>query len=276
MNPSCKHLRLIAGVLTSLLLFCQPATVLSVSSQERTSFFDTYDIVFLGDSTTNSLRYHGVLPDEKDTTRVWCGAQNTLSMWGLSSKKIKLTKSMLEELHLLPDDTNARMKIKENPAEAGTFLIPLSDLLALRRPACLVVTLGINGCSLMDKETFIKEYETLISTVKKHSPQTILVLNSVFPVLQHATVKQSDIDRTNVIIEDIAKKNAILFINSSAHLKENAFAPSDMLDHTDGIHWNKKGCQKIISVLTELLKETLFSPEKQPKERIGVHHEKAM
>lgn len=265
MNPSSKPIRRLSLLLCFSLIFIQLSTVLSVQAVERTSFFEERDVIFLGDSTTNSFRHHGVLKDGKNTTRVWCGAQNTLSMWGLASKKIKVTRTMKEELLAIPDSEAFLSEMSENPAEPGTFLLPIASLLALRRPACLVITLGINGCVLMEKEAFAKEYCDLIELVRRTSPTTLVVLNSIFPVREGGKVSNQEIDETNRLIHEIAKDRGVYFIDTNAALKAESTPYTEWIGDGDGIHWTKKGCERILDLLASLLDVTIPPKIKQPR-----------
>ena len=52
------------------------------------------NVIFLGDSTTNAIRHHELLPGGKNTASVWSGVDGTLSMWDVSRKEIGITEAM--------------------------------------------------------------------------------------------------------------------------------------------------------------------------------------
>ena len=50
------------------------------------------------------------------------------------------------------------------------------------KPEYLVITLGVNGISFMDEEWFIRDYTSLVQLVQAASPDTKIILNSIYPV----------------------------------------------------------------------------------------------
>ena len=217
-------------------------------------------ICFLGDSTTNSLRYHGVLPGGRDTVQVWTGAKNTLSMWDIAEKKICLSPPMYEALRASPHFPKHKMRLTET-AKDGKLYLDIATMMSIMRPKMLVITLGINGCAMMTKSDFKTEYTRLIRVLKEASPESTLVLNTIYPVMQTAVVKNSDIDAANSWISEIAKDENLPFLNTNFLLKaENGFPLSSYLDSTDGIHWNQDGAKKILEVLLHALEAYTKTP----------------
>ncbi|MBQ7377232.1 MAG: hypothetical protein IJW71_02800 [Clostridia bacterium] len=207
------------------------------------------DAVFLGDSTTNSLRFWGVLEGGRDTAAVWTGPDSTLSMWGLADKEIGLTVGMKRVY-------GDRLQ-KANVRRIGqTDVLSLIDLSALIKPAKMIITLGINGCALMSKEDFKAEYTDLISALKEATPKTRIYLSSIFPVARHSRIKKASLDLANRWIKEIASEQSVSFIDTNRHLCDaDGYAPSELVDSADGIHWNQAGCRRIVTVFEKLLEE---------------------
>ena len=113
-------------------------------------------IVFLGDSRTYGLRHFAMLEGGADTAQVWTPLCGTMSVWDMQNQKIYLP------------DTGAEMTC----AEAA----------ALKRPEILLISLGFNGFEIVDSEYFVSEYLKLIESVQKSSPETVIILQSMFPV----------------------------------------------------------------------------------------------
>ena len=214
------------------------------------------DTVFLGDSTTNSLRFWGILPWDS----VWTGDKCTLSMWDVSKKKIALSESYLRSLKALPEFEIYSKDLSVTNEKKTTYFLPLSDLAALKKPANIVITLGLNGAALMSENDFKEEYTLLIQTLRKASPNTRIFLHSIFPVANHAKIKNETVDLANAWIADIALKEQLPFLDTNSLLKnEHGKADPTLVDSVDGIHWNQKGCRKIMEVFQNVLQKHLLS-----------------
>ena len=205
--------------------------------------------VFLGDSTTNSLRFWGVLDEGESSPVVWTGLNCTLSMWGLSDKEILITKEMQSAYKNRPDcdlfKTDSKIKS-----------IPLKELSALIKPSKMIITVGLNGCALMTKTDFTEEYCSLIDAVLEASPDTNIYLSSIFPVAENAKISNQKIDLANTWIAEIATRRNLPFLNLNPHLKgDDGNAVKTLVDSADGIHWNRAGCHKIVSLFRELIEQ---------------------
>ena len=87
------HALIVISFFLSLVLIRFPESAIANDSR---FIFDNRDIVFLGDSTTNAMRYYEVLPGGKNTLSVWSGVDGTLSMWDVSRKEIGITQAMYD------------------------------------------------------------------------------------------------------------------------------------------------------------------------------------
>ncbi len=233
------------------LLFLLTVSLLSVSLLASPSYAmpESPTVVFLGDSTTNSLYHHGILQKLPFRARVWTGAGNTLSMWDVAKKKIHITKEIEADIRTKPNAPKIKLNYTTDKTSGERFL-DLETLTAYLRPDCIVITLGINGCSLMSDEDFIAEYRALVDTLKAASPDTQLVLHSILPVAERAKVTNARIDEANRMIRAIAESYGLPYLDTNSLLKtESGFPDPSLLDASDGIHWNKKGCQKIWEVM---------------------------
>ena len=145
------------------------------------------------------------------------------------------------------------------------YFLPISDLAALKKPAHIVITIGLNGCSLMSESDFKYEYKCLIHTLKNASPGTEIFLNSIFPVATHAKVTNESVDRANGWISSIADEENLPYLDTNSRLKNDyGKADASLLDSVDGIHWNKHGCQKIMEVLKDALQKYMPSSLPSP------------
>lgn len=217
------------------------------SSNAESDVFD--GMVFLGDSTTNSLGFWNAIP----RSSVWTGPSGTLSMWDVSEKRIRLSDASLSAMRETPKYSLYKSRITEC-ASPHCYLMTIGDAVALAEPPALLITLGVNGCMMMSEADFKAEYSALLDTVLSASPETRVILNTIFPVAEHARVDNRSIDRANRWISSLAERYGITFIDTNSLLKnKNGFADTSLVDSVDGIHWNKNGCKKIMEAIANAL-----------------------
>ena len=253
MNKKLKFARFFVLPLIISIVFA----LFSMFSRAETFPMDMLrSVIFLGDSTTNSLRFWKTIPYDS----VWTGDKCTLSMWDVSQKKIALSETEFLNLKSLPNFEKMSKDLSVSTGKNTTYFLPISALSALKKPSCLVITLGLNGCAMMSETDFKEEYTRLIRTVKNASPTTKILLNSIFPVAKHAKVANSAIDRANGWISDIATEEDLVFLDTNTLLK-NEYGEADpaLVDSVDGIHWNEKGCRKIMEVFQIALQKYMSS-----------------
>ncbi len=224
------------------------------SSAEEIHFSFDENTVFIGDSTTNSFRRFGLLCGGSDTFSVWTGAGNTLSMWDVAHKQIRLTPSMLEKLKSLPEYPRYASYVTSQKNDPFSAYMPIGHLAALVQPKTIVITLGVNGCSVMSDADFSSEYRYLVEKLLACTPNTDIVLNSILPVTETAKLQNADIDRKNRLIRLIAADYGLLYIDSNTPMKnESGVADKTKMDSPDGIHWNYDGCREILGYIYNAL-----------------------
>lgn len=89
-----------------------------------------------------------------------------------------------------------------------------------RKPKKIFILLGINDISLnIDKEIILKNYQEIISKIKKDSPKTMVYIQSILPTndafdtFKKHQGKMDIIKEVNIELEQLAKDNKVVFIN---------------------------------------------------------------
>lgn len=184
-------------------------------------------LTFLGDSTTYGLKAYGVLKDGTDTKQVWTPASGTLT---LSNQSI------------------ATIVYPETGEE-----ITIAEAVKRAQPEYLVITLGVNGVSFMNEESFTKEYTDLVQTVQKQSPNTKIILNSIYPVASNydklESINNEKISAANQWIRAIAQATGTRFCNSAPTITgSDGFMDPDC-GNGDGLHLSSAGFLKILQYM---------------------------
>ena len=154
--------------------------------------------VFLGDSTTYGLGVYYDLgyTDLVPPSQVWTPANGTLtlSQWSFSA--------------IVYPDTGTEL------------LIP--EAVETKKPEYMLITLGVNGVSFMDEEYFKSEYTNLVKAIQEKSPDTKIILNSIYPVAASyqylADINNEKITAANGWIQQIAADTGVKYLDSASVL----------------------------------------------------------
>lgn len=210
-------------VFSFLLFFFLLFPPFSVVSRAASAEEITNGAVFLGDSTTAHMKSRAAVRADQ----VWATRQRYLN--------------------LDPRVTSA--KIEVNGAE-----MTIAEAAAHVRPRYLVITLGIDYGVYYYRdqpEKFRACYEKLLDVIGVASPETVLILQSVFPVGRTCRVVDNRmVDRANEVIRAIAVARGLYYLDSNAALKddEGYLAPAYIADEA-GIHLSAAGYKVVLENL---------------------------
>ena len=109
------------------------------------------------------------------------------------------------------------------------------------KPDMMVITLGIRRITIMDEELFKTEYTDLVTGILEASPDTKIILNSVYPVATHLDRRELDvtndmIDTVNGWIQDIVQETGVRYLDSNSILKGEDGYMVNSYARTDGLH----------------------------------------
>ena len=184
-------------------------------------------LTFVGDSLTAHLRSRGVLDGGTATTQVWA------------------TQSGM--LNLNSDITSAKI-ICPGTDQAVT----ISEAARILQPPVLIVTLGTDwGVSYLSETEFKYCYGKLIQAISDASPNTITVLQSIFPVLDScAVLSNQQIDRANGWVRDLAVAYNLPYLDTQSVLKdEHGALRTDYCNADDGIHLTASAYRVILNYI---------------------------
>ena len=185
------------------------------------------NIIFLGDSTTYGMKYYGVLKDGKDTKQVWTPSNGTLTLSYQSFVNI-----------VYPDD--------------GTE-IPIRDAVKAKKPIMMIITLGVNGVSFMDKDYFIAEYTSLVKDIMDLSPDTKIILQSIFPVASNYdkldTINNKKIAEANLWVQQVAADTGARYLDTQSVLTGNDGFLNEDYSNGDGLHLDTDGFNTVLDYI---------------------------
>ena len=99
---------------------------------------------------------YGLLGGGKDTKQIWTGPEGTQTLAYQKTYKIV------------------------DPFDGQQKLIP--EVVKAHKPEYVVIAMGINGIAIMTEEEFIEEYTDLVTKIQLVSPNTKILLSSIYPI----------------------------------------------------------------------------------------------
>jgi len=178
-------------------------------------------IIFVGESTTYHMKKYKVVNENN----VWSGKAGTLTLFNITNEDGKI---------YFPDN--------------GKTLF-IWEAAKIKQPEIIFITIGFNDSShsSFSQKSFEINYNTLIDKIKDNSPNTKIILNTVYPATyeydkENNGLTNEKIRQMNEWIKEIAKNKKVYFINTydvvsdqngyliddycngdGFHLKENAY-----------------------------------------------------
>lgn len=197
----------------------------NVELQETEDYGQEYldKFVFLGDSTTHGLSFYGVV----NTNQVWCPSNGTFSLFNQSI------------IRILYPETNEELTIPE--------------ALGRKQPEYMLITLGINGVASMDEDYFKSEYGALVDTIHSVSPDTKIIINSIYPICASydtsSGINMDKIRAANQWLRDLAVEKNVRFLNSNSALVDDTGFMPQAYTNGDGLHMNPDGLNIILQYI---------------------------
>lgn len=166
---------------------------------------------------------------------------------------------------VLRDESGTRyldMRILSSPVIYKGEKIAFIEAVERAQPRALVLSFGLNGISRWsrDPEAFLRNYRALIDGILARSPNTKIILQSVYPVGENdcfsAPVHKlnAQIQALNAHIASLSQEyENIAYINTAALLSDASGALSPEYDIGDGIHLTNEAYRIILSHLCQTM-----------------------
>lgn len=114
------------------------------------------------------------------------------------------------------------------------------------KPDMVIMTLGTNSAAYMSPEYFYEKYTELVTQIKKVSPNTKLIIQSIPPVDKQWDsstngINNDKINKLNYYIGKMCEELDVKFLNSAPILKDENGQCKKGYCREDGIHLTKAG-----------------------------------
>lgn len=138
----------------------------------------------------------------------------------------------------------------------------ISDALEIAKPGKIYVTLGINAIYSYKADWFYDNYRALLNKIKTASPDSIIIIQSIFPVTEKWAINNGKpncnqhIAYANQKLSELAKEENCYFLHTYEDLTdENGFLKTEFSG--DGIHLSRKGYETVFNyILTHPVKSS--------------------
>ncbi len=119
----------------------------------------------------------------------------------------------------------------------------------------MVITLGIDyGVRWLSEEEFFTYYGRLVESIQNASPNTTIILQSIFPVSKeyeedYPMLTNTAIDNANRIVQRVAAAYGIHYLDTASILKgsDNAMLPEYNMG--DGLHYTAAAYREILQYI---------------------------
>ena len=133
--------------------------------------------------------------------------------------------------------------------------ISIADATERKNPDYMIITLGIkNGVSYCTEEKFKSYYGKLLKSIIESSPETKIILQSVFPISKEKeketpSLSNEKIDAANSWISELAKKYNVRYLDTASVLKDGAGMLAESYDSGNGLTLNEAGYFKVLEYI---------------------------
>lgn len=194
------------------------------------------DVSFFGDSTTHGLIRYVVENDGRHGTPI--------------------AKLKREQILTPPSGTFYLRNLPTAEIRYGGEDLPLARALQKASPSVLIVTVGINGLPAWTEETVLSYYRKLLELIRSATPDTKIVLQSVYPTAKERSPKLKaftvdKIDRLNEWIKSLAAELSLPYLNTASVLKgaDGWLVPD--YHNGDGMHLNTQGFNRVLEYIIQ-------------------------
>ena len=123
------------------------------------------------------------------------------------------------------------------------------------KPSRIIITVGINnGVPYCSEESFKAYYKKLVKTIQSASPDTDVILQSVFPTSKkyqkdNSAITVEKIDLANRWISEIAAECRVGYLHTCSVLKDSDGYLLSKYDSGDGLRLNAEGYRAVLQYI---------------------------
>lgn len=131
------------------------------------------------------------------------------------------------------------------------------DAMREYKPKRVIINIGSNSASWMAPDLFTQYYEMLIANMQQASPETEIIISSVYPVARKyddanksSSTSNDKVNKINFALAQMCQRLDLKFLNVAEALKDSeGHAKDGLLYDSDGIHPKKETYEIIVKYI---------------------------
>ena len=164
-------------------------------------------------------------------------------------------KGGIDKSHIfVPDSLTLMLTSNIDTVIVGNKGLTIPEAIADADCEIVIITIGVNGADNFTETKYKTYYKKLIDAIQEVSPDTKIILQSVFPVTKYYSdqdkgITNTGIDRLNEWAKDIAFEEGLKYLDTQSILKDNDGAQIEAYGEQDGVHMNADAYNAIIEYI---------------------------
>ena len=164
-------------------------------------------------------------------------------------------KGGIDKSHIfVPSSLTLMLTSDINNITVGDKGLTISQAIKDANCEIVILTIGVNGADSFTETKYKTYYKKLIDAIQTDSPNTKIILQSVFPVTKEYSDKDkgitnAGIDRLNEWVKELAFEKGIRYLDTQSILKDENGAQYGYYGEGDGVHMNASAYYAIIQYI---------------------------
>lgn len=164
-------------------------------------------------------------------------------------------KGGIDKSHIfVPESLTLMLTSNINNIIVGNKGLTISEAIADVNCEIVMITIGVNGADNFTETKYKTYYKKLIDAIQEASPNTKIILQSVFPVTKSYSdgdkgITNVSIDRLNEWAKEIAFDEGIKYLDTQSILKNENGSQLEHYGEQDGVHMNADAYSAIIEYI---------------------------
>lgn len=164
-------------------------------------------------------------------------------------------KGGIDKSHIfVPENYTLMLTSDINDIIVGNKGLTISQAIKDANCEIVIITIGVNGADNFTETKYKTYYRKLIDAIQTESPDTNIILQSVFPVTKSYSdrdigITNNGINRLNEWVKELAFEEGLKYLDTQSILKDENGAQLEYYGENDGVHMNAEAYIAIIEYI---------------------------
>lgn len=164
-------------------------------------------------------------------------------------------KGGIDRSHILvPESLTLKLSSYIDSITVGDTGLTIPEAIKEAGAEIVIITIGVNGADGFTEAKYKSYYKKLLTAIMEQSPDTDIILQSVFPVTKEYSdrdigITNAGIDQLNEWVKEIAFDLGLRYLDTQSILKNDVGAQIESYNEEDGVHMNATAYAKILEYI---------------------------